>query len=158
MTKTINELVEICHLFNEGEPGGDMLACNASTIPGVTVVVNGQKPDAGAQTPKFVVPSGKKIRLRLLSEGLSRHFRLKLLNSGDNKLYRIGGQGGLLDNVELNGGTKGTWETSTIWAKSRSARATGQTLSSFPRAAREPSFNWSATRSPTLQDKHRPAG
>ena len=88
-----------------------MLACNASTIPGITVLVNGQKPDAGAQTPKFVVPSGKKIRLRLLNEGISRHFRLKLLNSGDNKLYRIGGQGGLLDNVVLEGGTKGTWVT-----------------------------------------------
>jgi hypothetical protein len=46
-----------------------------------------------------------------LSESISRHFRLKLLNSGDNKLYRIGGQGGLLDNVILEGGTKGTWVT-----------------------------------------------
>ncbi len=110
-TKTINELVELCHLWTEGDPGGDMTACNAATIPGGTVVVNGQKPDAGAQTPKFVVPSGKKIRLRILSEGLSRHFRLKLLNSADNKLYRIGGQGGLLDNVQLNGGVKGTWDT-----------------------------------------------
>ena len=74
-----------------------------------TVLVNGQKPDPGAETPKFTVPSGKRIRLRLLNESISRHFRLKLLNSSDNKLYRIGGQGGLLDNVVLEGGTKGTW-------------------------------------------------
>ncbi len=110
-TKTINELVELCHLSTEGEPGGEMGACSISTLPGSTVLVNGQSPDAGAQTPRFVVPSGKKIRLRLLSEGLSRHFRLKLIGSGDNKLYRIGGQGGLLDHVVLNGGTKGTWDT-----------------------------------------------
>ena len=76
--------------------------------PGATVLVNGRKPDAVAQTPKFVVPSGKRIRLRLLNESISRHFRLTLINSGDNKLYRIGGQGGLLDNVILEGGTKGT--------------------------------------------------
>ena len=82
-----------------------------SATPGSTVLVNGQKPDAGAQTPKFVVPSGKRIRLRLLNESISRHFRLTLLNSGDNKLYRIGGQGGLLDNVILEGGTKGTLDT-----------------------------------------------
>ena len=46
-----------------------------------------------------------------MNESISRHFRLKLLNSGDNKLYRIGGQGGLLDNVILEGGTKGTLDT-----------------------------------------------
>lgn len=110
-TKTLNELIELCHLYGIGDPSGDMLACNASATPGATVLVNGQKPDAGAQTPKFVVPSGKKIRLRLLNESISRHFRLKLLNSGDNKLYRIGGQGGLLDNIILEGGTKGTLDT-----------------------------------------------
>ena len=110
-TKKLNELVELCHLHNIGDPGGDMAACNAATIPGTIVLVNGQKPDAVAHTPTFVVPSGKRVRLRLLSESISRHFRLKLLNSGDNKLYRIGGQGGLLDNVILEGGTKGTWVT-----------------------------------------------
>jgi FtsP/CotA-like multicopper oxidase with cupredoxin domain len=110
-TKTLNELVELCHLFTIGDPGGDQAACGASGFPGATVLVNGQTPDAGMQTPKFIVPSGKKLRLRLLNESISRHFRLTLLNSGDNKLYRIGGQGGLLDNVILEGGTKGTWDT-----------------------------------------------
>jgi FtsP/CotA-like multicopper oxidase with cupredoxin domain len=108
---TENELIAICHLWGIGDPGGMMSACNASTIMGSTVLVNGQTPDAAAQTPKFIVPSGKRIRLRLFNESISRHFRLKLLNSGDNKLYRIGGQGGLLDNVILEGGTKDTWNT-----------------------------------------------
>jgi FtsP/CotA-like multicopper oxidase with cupredoxin domain len=111
VTKKLNELVELCHLHNIGDPGGDMAACNTATVPGSIVLVNGQKPDAVANTPMFVVPSGQRVRLRLLSESISRHFRLKLLNSGDNKLYRIGGQGGLLDNVVLEGGTKGTWVT-----------------------------------------------
>jgi len=111
VTKKLNELVELCHLHDIGDPGGDMAACNTATVPGSIVLVNGQKPDAVANTPMFVVPSGQRVRLRLLSESISRHFRLKLLNSGDNKLYRIGGQGGLLDNVILEGGTKGTWVT-----------------------------------------------
>ncbi|HEV8541881.1 MAG TPA: multicopper oxidase domain-containing protein, partial [Verrucomicrobiae bacterium] len=110
-TKTENELIELCHLSAIGDPGGDHGACTVSAAPGATVLVNGQKPDAGAQTPMFTVPSGKRIRLRLLNESISRHFRLKLLNSGDNNLYRIGGQGGLLDNIVLEGGIKGTWDT-----------------------------------------------
>jgi len=108
--KTINELVELCHLDAEGLPGGSRPACGGPT-PGDTVLVNGAKPDAAAETPKFVVPSGKKIRLRLFNAAISRHFRLSLLNSGDNKLYRVGGEGGLLDNIQLDGGVRGTWDT-----------------------------------------------
>jgi len=110
VTKTENELIELCHLFGIGDPGGQN-TCNLAQRPGATVLVNGVKPDPAAQAPKFVVPSGKRIRLRLLNESISRHFRVKLLNSGDNKLYRIGGQGGLLDNMVVEGGTKGTWNT-----------------------------------------------
>ncbi|MFN0009106.1 MAG: multicopper oxidase domain-containing protein [Planctomycetota bacterium] len=106
----INELVELCHLAVEGEPGGDPSACGSPT-PGKTVLVNGVPPDLAAETPKFTVASGEKIRLRLFNAAITRHFRLKLINSGDNKLYRIGGEGGLLDNVQLDGGMKGTWDT-----------------------------------------------
>lgn len=109
--KTINELIELCHLNGIGDPGGSNPACNTATMPGDTVLVNGRQPDPAAQTPKFVVPSGKRVRLRLLNESISRHFRVKLLNSGDNKLYRIGGQGGLLENIVVEGGIKGTWDT-----------------------------------------------
>jgi FtsP/CotA-like multicopper oxidase with cupredoxin domain len=110
VTKTVNELVELCHLEAIGEPGGDRAACGAISV-GQTVLVNGENPDPAAHTPKVTVPSGKKIRLRLANEAISRHFRLSLLGSGDNKLYRIGGQGGLLDNVRLEGGIQGTWDT-----------------------------------------------
>jgi len=106
----INEIVELCHLNVEGEPGGDGSACGAPT-PGSTVLVNGVPPDPGAETPKFVVASGQRIRLQLINAAITRHFRLKLIGSGDNKLYRIGGEGGLLDNVILDGGTKSTWDT-----------------------------------------------
>jgi len=106
----INELVELCHLSVEGEPGGNQAACGAP-VPGTTVLVNGVPPDAAAETPKFVVAAGQRIRLRLFNAAITRHFRLSLIGSGDNNLYRIGGEGGLLDNVQLDGGIKGTWDT-----------------------------------------------
>jgi FtsP/CotA-like multicopper oxidase with cupredoxin domain len=106
----INELIELCHLFVQGEPGGNLTACG-SPIPGEVVLVNGRPPDPAAQEPRFVVASGQRIRLRLIDAAITRHFRLKLLGSGDNKLYRIGGEGGLLDRVVLEGGVKGTWNT-----------------------------------------------
>ena len=110
VTATINELVDMCLRDAEGLPGGNRGACGAPT-PGATVLVNGANPNAGTMTPKFIVPSGKRVRLRLFNAAISRHFRMKLLGSADNKLYRIGGEGGLLDNIQLDGGTKGTWDT-----------------------------------------------
>lgn len=111
VTTTINELIQLCHLDAEGQPGGNRGACQI--LAGPTVLVNGENPNAtpGSQSPKFVVPSGKRIRLRLFNAALSRHFRLKLVGSGDNKLYRIGGEGGLLDRVRLEGGMQGSWST-----------------------------------------------
>ncbi|HEY6226484.1 MAG TPA: multicopper oxidase family protein, partial [Verrucomicrobiae bacterium] len=111
VTKSENELIELCHLYGIGDPGGSNPACELSQRPGSKVLVNGQNPDPAAHTPKFVVPSGKRVRLQLFNESISRHFRLKLINSGDNTLYRIGGQGGLLNNVVVEGGIKGTWDT-----------------------------------------------
>jgi FtsP/CotA-like multicopper oxidase with cupredoxin domain len=111
VTRTLNELIEFCHQEQLGEYAGVEFPCPKAALPGKTVLVNGQTPDAAAQTPKFIVPSGGRIRLRLLNESISRHFRLRLLGSGDNKLYRIGGQGGLLDNVIVEGGMKGTLAT-----------------------------------------------
>lgn len=108
-TTTINELVELCHLDAIGEPGGSRAACGIT--PGDTLLVNGEKPDATAQTPKFIVASGQRVRLRLVNAAISRQYRLALSGSVDNKLYRVGGEGGLLDNVQLDGGTKGTWNT-----------------------------------------------
>lgn len=106
---TENELIETCHLYGTGD--GTTNTCSLSTRPGAQVLVNGVPPDSVAQTPKFIVPSGKRIRLRLLNESISRHFRLQLLDSGNTNIYRIGGQGGLLDHIRLEGGTLGTWDT-----------------------------------------------
>jgi FtsP/CotA-like multicopper oxidase with cupredoxin domain len=109
MTLTINELVELCHLNAEGM-GGDRNACGVPNL-GNTVLVNGQPPNLVAETPKFIVASGQRVRLRLFNAAIARQLRLGLINSTDNKLYRIGGEGGLLDNIQLDGGVKGTWDT-----------------------------------------------
>jgi FtsP/CotA-like multicopper oxidase with cupredoxin domain len=109
MTKTINELVELCRLDAEGM-GGSRSACGVPNL-GDTVLVNGQKPDPIAETPKFTVASGQRVRLRLFNAAIARQFRLKMFNNTDSKLYRIGGEGGLLDNIQLDGGVKGTWNT-----------------------------------------------
>jgi len=107
----VNELVQLCVLGNEGDPSGNRGACSV-LFPGNTVLVNGEPPSASAQMPSFVVASGQRIRLRLFNAAIARHFRLRLVGSADNKLYRIGGEGGLLDSVQLDGGVKGTWDTS----------------------------------------------
>ncbi|MCC2655707.1 MAG: multicopper oxidase type 3 [Panacagrimonas sp.] len=106
----INEIVEICHLWTEGEPGGVMLACGAPTS-GKTVLVNGVNPNAGTQTPTFTVASGQRVRLQIVNAAITRHFRLKMLGGGDSKLYRIGGEGGLLDNVVVEGGVIQGWDS-----------------------------------------------
>ncbi|MDH3256895.1 MAG: multicopper oxidase family protein, partial [Nitrospinota bacterium] len=77
---------------------------------GATVLVNGQKPDASTHTIK--AKSGAGIRLRLINPATNRYFRLKVSNNGaDNNLYRIGGEGGFLEKVRLEGGMLGSWDT-----------------------------------------------
>jgi PKD repeat protein/FtsP/CotA-like multicopper oxidase with cupredoxin domain len=109
--KTINQWTEDCS--TAGADAADI--CETASKPGVTTLVNGEHPIArpGAETPLYTVPASKRIRLRLLNEALSRSFRLKLLDASGNQinLYRIGGQGGLLDTARLEGGTNGTWDT-----------------------------------------------
>lgn len=112
-TYTINSLVELCHLGAAGESGGNKGACGVPNL-GVTMLVNGTPPTPGANTPKFTVVAGQPVRLRLISAAIAREYRLKLTNSADNKLYRIGGEGGLLDRIVLDGGIKGTWDTNLL--------------------------------------------
>lgn len=107
-TFTINRLVELCHLGAEGDPSGNKSACSVPNL-GATLLVNGQKP--GASAPTFSVKSGQPVRLRLINAAIAREYRLKITGSADNKLYRIGGEGGLLDRIVLDGGIKGTWDT-----------------------------------------------
>jgi FtsP/CotA-like multicopper oxidase with cupredoxin domain len=108
-TKSINTLIEECndHLLGLGGNAG---SCGVQ--PADTIVVNGEAPDAAAETPKFVVASGQRVRLRLINPAVGRYFRLRVLDNGsDNNLYRIGGEGGLLDHVRLEGGVIGTWDS-----------------------------------------------
>jgi FtsP/CotA-like multicopper oxidase with cupredoxin domain len=76
-------------------------------VRGPIVLVNGESPNAAAQTPKYTVPSGQKVRLRLINTAISRYFRLRVINNGnDTALYRVGGEGGLLNAVRIEGGYK----------------------------------------------------
>jgi FtsP/CotA-like multicopper oxidase with cupredoxin domain len=92
-------------------------SCEAGTLAdcqkikdGATVLVNGQTSTAGA--PLITAKSGAGIRLRLVNVATNRYFRLKVTNNGsDNKLYRIGGEGGFLNQVRLEGGMQGSWDT-----------------------------------------------
>jgi FtsP/CotA-like multicopper oxidase with cupredoxin domain len=94
---------------------GNNLACNEINLDGDTVLVNGQNP--GASTHTIKAKSGTGIRLRLINTATNRYFRLSVSNNGlDNNLYRIGGEGGFLETVRLEGGVitgaEGTgWDT-----------------------------------------------
>ncbi len=94
---------------------GNNQACNAVNQDGDTVLVNGQKPDPSTHTIK--ARSGAGIRLRLINTAVNRYFQLSVKNNGgDNKLYRVGGEGGFLEKVRLEGGiisgSSGTgWDT-----------------------------------------------
>ena len=101
ITKTINDYVNLCHQ----NPGGNNQDCNAASTAGTTVLVDGVNPDSNPVTND--VPSGQVIRLQLLNESIARHFRVSLINNHniqDTDIYRIGGQGGLLNNPRLEGG------------------------------------------------------
>jgi len=77
---------------------------------GDTVLVNGQKPTS--TTPMIVARSGAGVRLRLLNLSTNRYFRLHVSGNGaDNNLYRIGGEGGFLEQVRLEGGMLNLWDT-----------------------------------------------
>jgi FtsP/CotA-like multicopper oxidase with cupredoxin domain len=109
-----------------GEPG-------CQTGEGQLLVVNGRVPSARGGFPgspgtlapdarTINVKAGEGIRLQLGSATTIRYLRLRLTcpsadpcvdGRSDNQipLFRIGGQGGLLDNVRLEGGTQGTLNT-----------------------------------------------
>ncbi len=69
--------------------------------------------DLASKPSTTAVTSGKGIRLRLLNTAASRYFRLRLTDQNGDQLmlYRVGGQGGLLDQVRLEGGMIGTLES-----------------------------------------------
>jgi FtsP/CotA-like multicopper oxidase with cupredoxin domain len=106
---SINALAAQCHNNN------DSTACAAAGNPAPIVLVNGFPPNTNVAnlTPIYTIPSGQRVRLQIMNEAISRDFRLTLLNpagapNSDTNLYRIGGQGGLLNNMRLEGGILGT--------------------------------------------------
>jgi FtsP/CotA-like multicopper oxidase with cupredoxin domain len=101
--------------------GTPQLPCRVNE--GQLVLANGRVPAARPGTPEKPGPLAKNadvitaradegIRLRLLNAAGIRYFRLRLTDQQgqDVPIYRIGGQGGLLDQVRLEGGQIGTVE------------------------------------------------
>jgi FtsP/CotA-like multicopper oxidase with cupredoxin domain len=85
---------------------GNNQACGAANQDGDTVLVNGQNPAPSTHTIK--AKSGAGVRLRLINTATNRYFRFSVSNNGtDNNLYRIGGEGGFLETVRLEGGIIG---------------------------------------------------
>ncbi len=91
---------------------------------GQLVLANGRVPAArggSPSTPGLLAPAaevievkaGDGVRLRLLSGSTTRYFRLRMTDQNGQHvtLYRVGGQGGLLDRVRVEGGVQGRLDT-----------------------------------------------
>lgn len=91
---------------------------------GQLVLTNGYVAAARAGTPEapgelagkhavFDVSAGQGVRLRLLNAAVSRYFWLRLTDQDGQPvtLYRVGGEGGLLDQVRTEGGQQGMLDT-----------------------------------------------
>lgn len=64
-------------------------------VEGDRLLVNGR------ELPTLKVKAGKPIRLRLINASISRYYRLSLPG---HTIYRVGGEGGLLSKVRVEGG------------------------------------------------------
>jgi len=90
-------------VLREACGAGNNLACNEVNLDGDEVLVNGKRPTLA--TLGINSKSGAGIRLRLINTSVNRYFRLSVTGNGaDNNLYRIGGEGGFLEKVRLEGG------------------------------------------------------
>ena len=104
--------------------------CTAGSNPpcrvneGQMVLANGLVPAARTGSPSapgalesgaavINVKAGEGVRLQMINAAVTRYFRLLMTNKGGTQvtLYRIGGEGGLLDKVRVEGGTQGTLVT-----------------------------------------------
>ncbi len=97
-------------------------ACRVSM--GQWVLANGSLPAARGGSPgnpgalaagarPRVIRSGEGLRLRLVNAAIARYLRLVLTDAGGRRLpmYRVGGEGGLLDRVRVEGGTRQGYRT-----------------------------------------------
>jgi FtsP/CotA-like multicopper oxidase with cupredoxin domain len=100
------ELKEEC-----AEPDHHPEACRAmqdGEYPLVNGLYTGNRPNA----PVILADQGEGVRLRLINTSTNRYFRLSLEGVGsDRNIYRIGGEGGFLERVRLEGGVLGNWDT-----------------------------------------------
>jgi FtsP/CotA-like multicopper oxidase with cupredoxin domain len=83
---------------------GGKLPCRVNE--GQLVLTNGRI------APVMDVRSGEAVRLRLVNAATARYFRLWLADAQHQRvvLYRVGGEGGLLDRVRVEGGRQGTYD------------------------------------------------
>ena len=125
------DLCELSPTDEEGDPlgapyaAGDVPSLVTSSpglrVEGQTVLTNGVNVGARAGTPgapgalvagavKKTVVSGQGLRMRIVNCATLRYFRLRLTrpNGAIVNLLRIGGEGGLLDTAQLEGGPRGT--------------------------------------------------
>ncbi len=97
---------------------------DCATNEGQLVLVNGKVPGAREGSPQdpgelmsgasvLNVKAGSGLRLQLIGATVTRYFRLLMTDQyGDPvPLYRIGGEGGLLDRVRVEGGTQQLLDT-----------------------------------------------
>lgn len=73
---------------------------------GTSVLINGAPLKVGNQLD---VSNGNGVRLRLANASIQRYFRL--VPPAGHQFFRVGGEGGLLDQVRLEGGTEGMLDT-----------------------------------------------
>ncbi len=91
---------------------------------GQIVLTNGRIPAPRAGSPDAPAPllgqfealqvsAGQGVRLQLVNAAVLRFFRLRMTDSAGRQiaLYRIGGQGGLLDEVRLEGGVDSGYDS-----------------------------------------------
>jgi FtsP/CotA-like multicopper oxidase with cupredoxin domain/sugar lactone lactonase YvrE len=119
----LNTLIQFCENFSLGTSSADTTFCGPAGIPGNIALVNGYPPilagSFGAPTtssaPLYTVANNSRVRLQLFDASISRDFYMSLRYPngavvGDTNLYRIGGQGGYLDNAIIDGGMQGTYD------------------------------------------------
>ncbi len=93
-------------------------SCNVAR--GTTVLVNGAPLEPG---DALEVSNGDGVRLRLINAAIFRYFRL--VPPAGHQLFRVGGEGGLLDAVRLEGGVVGSPPFDTLYAAGEIVLAPG---------------------------------
>lgn len=120
---SLNTLIQLCENSILGLPGGDSSKCSPTGKPGELFLCNGKIPALAGNyctpttnsSPVYYIGKNQRIRLQLFNASTSRTINLSLHypcnNPGGNtNLYHIGGQGGFLDNVVVEGGVQSGYD------------------------------------------------